>query len=126
MRKVFILSLRLRAGQVLAQKNPRQAGTYVNSALFSQEPLAKLMTSPRRFFHGPGLNNWDAALEKDTRLTEGTSLEFRGEFFNAFNHAQFLIRNNGSYADYADLPDFGYVRAVNPGRIVQLGVKLLF
>jgi hypothetical protein len=74
----------------------------------------------RRFFHGPGINNWDAALEKDTRLTEGTSLEFRGgKFFNAFNHAQFIL-------NYADQANFGYVRSANAPRIIQLGVKLLF
>ena len=59
--------------------------------MFSQETLGVLGTASRRFFHGPGINNWDIAIAKDTRLTEGTSLEIPGEFFNAFNHAQFLL-----------------------------------
>jgi hypothetical protein len=61
-------------------------------------------------------------IEKDTRLTEGTTLEIRGEFFNAFNHAQFIL----NYADYADPANFGYVRNANAPRIIQLGVKLIF
>ena len=43
----------------------------------------------RRFFAGPGLNNWDVALLKDTLIKESLNLEFRAELFNAFNHAQF-------------------------------------
>ena len=48
-----------------------------------------LGTAPRRFFHGPGLNNWNLALHKDTSIREGMTLQIRAEFFNAFNHAQF-------------------------------------
>ena len=40
-------------------------------------------------FAGPGLNNWDVALLKDTLIKESLNLEFRAELFNAFNHAQF-------------------------------------
>ena len=90
------------------------------------ETLGVLGTASRRFFHGPGLNNWDISLQKDTRLTEGSSLQFRAEFFNAFNHAQFLMRSNGSYSDFADPANFGYVRAANAPRIIQFGAKLLF
>ena len=71
---------------------------------------------------GPGTNNWDAVIAKDTHLTERTTLEIRGEFFNAFNHAQFIL----NYSDYADPANFGYVRSANPGRIIQLGAKLYF
>ncbi len=95
---------------------------YFDTSMFTAETLGVLGTASRRFFHGPGINNWDAALEKDTRLTEGTSLEFRREFFNAFNHTQFIL----NYTDYADPANFGYVRNANAPRIIQLGVKLLF
>ena len=44
----------------------------------------------RRFFNGPGLNNYDMALLKNLRLTESKSLQFRVEAFNVFNHAQFF------------------------------------
>ena len=36
----------------------------------------------------PGLNNWNMNLMKKTRLTESTSIEFRTEFYNIFNHPQ--------------------------------------
>jgi len=38
--------------------------------------------SRHRFFHGPGLNNFDMALLKTTKITESKTLEFR---FDAFN-----------------------------------------
>jgi hypothetical protein len=39
--------------------------------------------------NGPGIDNYDMALCKTTRITESASLEFRFETFNTFNHAQF-------------------------------------
>jgi Carboxypeptidase regulatory-like domain/TonB dependent receptor len=110
------------SGGKLTFHDPRSGLPYFDTSLFSQETLGMLGTASRRFFHGPGINNWDAAVVKDTRLSEGTTLEFRGEFFNAFNHAQFIL----NYADYADPANFGYVRSANAPRIIQLAVKLLF
>jgi hypothetical protein len=110
------------SGGKLTFHDPRTGQPYFDTSMFSAETEGVLGSASRRFFHGPGINNWDAAFEKDTRLTEGTSLEFRGEFFNAFNHAQFIL----NYADYADPANFGYVRNANAPRIIQLGVKLIF
>ena len=42
-----------------------------------------------RFFHGPGINNWDLGLQKNTKIRESKSVQFRAEFFNAMGHAQF-------------------------------------
>jgi hypothetical protein len=38
---------------------------------------------------GPSLVKWDFSLAKNTRLTEQWNLQFRSEFFNLFNHANF-------------------------------------
>ncbi len=38
---------------------------------------------------GPGFNNVDFSVVKKTRLSEQTSLEFRAEVFDVFNHASF-------------------------------------
>ncbi len=38
---------------------------------------------------GPGTANWDFTVQKQTRITEGTNLQFRVEFFNIFNRRQF-------------------------------------
>ncbi len=76
-------------GKLLSQTNPRKDGTYFNTALFSFENIGQFGNAKRRFFSGPGINNWDMALAKDVLITGSKSLEFRVEFFNIFNHAQF-------------------------------------
>ena len=107
--------------------NPRKAnpaaGTnpYFNTALFSAEPLGGIGTASRRFFHGPGINNWDIALVKDLKITESKQLQFRGEFFNAFNHAQFQEPQANFLSS-----DFGFVTNANAARIGQVAIKFTF
>jgi len=101
--------------------DPRSGNPYFNTSLFSAETLGTLGNSRRRFFSGPGLNNWDIAILKDTAITEGMKLEFRTELFNAFNHAQFQ-QPDGNINDGS----FGMVLKANDPRIMQLSLKLLF
>ncbi len=75
----------------VVKENPRNTGgQYFSISSFGPSALGKEGNSRRRFFHGPGINNWDIALLKDTTITERFDLQFRAEFFNIFNHAQFL------------------------------------
>lgn len=101
--------------------DPRSGNPYFNTALFSPEGLGTLGNARRRFFSGPGLNNWDMALLKDTLIKEGMNLEFRVELFNAFNHAQFQGPDGN-----VNSGTFGFVTVANPARIMQLSLKLLF
>jgi Carboxypeptidase regulatory-like domain len=103
--------------------NPRNSANhlYFSTAPFSSEQLGVAGDANRRFFHGPGLNEWDMALLKNTQITERTSLQFRAEFFNLFNHAQFL-NPIGNFAS----PDFGEVTSARDPRIGQLALKLSF
>jgi hypothetical protein len=57
--------------------------------MFSPNSLGPQRNAAHRPFYGPGVNNFDVALHKLTKLTESKSLEFRYETFNTFNHAQF-------------------------------------
>lgn len=101
---------------------PNGSNPYFNNGLFSSEAVGQLGNSSRRFFGGPGWNNFDLSLTKDVRLTESKSLEFRGEFFNAWNHAQF-----GSPGGLINNPStFGFVTNANAARIGQVGMKFLF
>jgi hypothetical protein len=80
---------------------------------------------------GPGQFNFDISILKTTRILENQTIQFRAEFFNAFNHPQFTNPNYGQGAIYA-LPNFaagnfGQITStsVNP-RIVQLALKYIF
>jgi hypothetical protein len=100
--------------------DPRTGNPYFNTSLFSPEPLGQLGDANRRFFHGPGINNFDMALLKNLKLTESKRLEFRIEGFNLFNHAQFQTPVGN--IDGA----FGLVTAANSPRIMQAAMKFLF
>ena len=108
-------------GNVLTGNNPRSNLAYFNTGLFSPEPLGTFGNSPRRFFHGPGLNNWDMALLKDTKITESKSLEIRLEAFNAWNHTQF-----GGPDGSISSSQFGEILGANAPRILQVGAKFIF
>ncbi len=115
-------------GGSLNFQNPRKANIttgipYFNTSLFAPSPIGFEGTSNRAFFHGPGFNNFDMSLLKDVRLTERMSLQFRGEFFNIFNHAQFL---NPSGNITAGPSAFGLISAAGPGRIGQVVAKFIF
>jgi outer membrane receptor protein involved in Fe transport len=73
---------------------------------------------------GPGILNWDAAILKTTTIHERFRMQLRGEFFNLFNHPNF--RNPSGAALQFGQPSFGTITVADPGRSVQLGLKLLF
>jgi hypothetical protein len=62
---------------------------YFDPTAFASSAIGSEGNTTRRFFHGPGINNWNMAFHKDTHLTEQVDLQFRADFFNIFNHAQF-------------------------------------
>ena len=62
---------------------------YFDPTAFVSSAIGSEGNTARRFFHGPGINNWNMAFHKDTQLTERVNLQFRADFFNMFNHVQF-------------------------------------
>jgi len=88
------------------------------------QPLGTPGNAPRRFFSGPGLDNYDMALLKNLSLTESKALQFRMEAFNVFNHAQFY----GPAAVDGNIngSTFGQVVNAAPPRVLQFALKLSF
>ena len=112
------------AGSLDLNNNPRNRQPYFNLSLFSQNALGTPGTARRRFFSGPGLNNFDMALLKNLELSESNSLQFRVEAFNIFNHAQFF--GPQAVDGNIDNPTFGHVVNVAPPRLLQLSAKFFF
>jgi hypothetical protein len=117
----------------VSRSDPRSITTpYFDTTLFTPETVGTLGNAKRRFFSGPGLNNWDMALLKDTLIREGMNLEFRAELFNAFNHAQFNLPDGNITDTQTVSPDtgrlqgFGTITSARDPRIMQLSLKLLF
>jgi hypothetical protein len=111
-------------GDLRINNNPRNGLPAFNTSLFSLPALGRFGTAARRFFSGPGMLNLDVALQKNLRLTESKSLQFRMETFNTFNHAQFFgaASVDGNISD----PTFGQVVNSMPPRLVQLVAKFVF
>jgi hypothetical protein len=104
--------------------NPRNGRPYFNAALFGQNAPGTPGNASRRYFHGPGMENFDMALLKNARLTESKSMQFRIEAFNVFNHAQFF----GPQAVDGNIGSATFGQVVNAAapRLVQAGVKFIF
>jgi len=69
---------------------------YFDYSMFDLPIAGTLGTAPRNVLRGPGLKNWDFALNKDTTahfLGEQGNIQFRAEFFNIMNHPNFSSPN---------------------------------
>ncbi len=108
-------------GGKLTFTNPRSGLPYFDPTLFAPEPLGQIGSANRRFFYGPGFVNTDLSLIKDTRIRERINTEFRAEFFNVFNHANFKNPNGGVNNSL-----FGVITSARDPRIGQLALKINF
>jgi hypothetical protein len=96
---------------------------YINAACFVAPPAGQLGNASRVPAYGPDFVNTDFSVIKQFALPwENMGLNFRAEFFNLFNHAQFGLPVNDISA-----PGFGSVNStVNNPRVVQFGLKFTF
>jgi hypothetical protein len=105
---------------------------WFNPCAFASAPAGELGTAPRAPVSGPRFVNTDFSAIKNFLLPfrEGTSLQFRAEFFNIFNHPQFYLTGNGGLGfmqDIAQPTSFGVVNTtVNNPRVIQFALKLNF
>lgn len=111
-------------GALAVNSNPRNGQPAFNAALFSLPALGQLGTARRRFFYGPGIDNFDLTLKKTITLPESRSLELRLEAFNAFNHAQFY--GPGAVDGNISNRTFGRIVSAAAPRLVQLALKFTF
>jgi hypothetical protein len=106
----------------LQNTNLRTNGlSWIDPACFAAPPAGFFGDSGANIITGPGVNNWDIAIEKRARLRESLVFQFRAEFFNAWNHAQFM--NPDSKVGDAN---FGQVYQTRDAREIQLSARLSF
>lgn len=98
---------------------------FVNPALMTPGVWGN---SGRNILIGPGFQNWDLSLLKNFQLSEHQRVQFRAESFNVFNHTNFTGVGTTVRFDASGNPTggFGAVNAAGPGRVLSLGLKLLF
>ena len=106
------------------RKNIREnqyPGPYFQTSDFTVPAAFTFGNAGRNVLTAPGINNWDISLFKNNRITETVTLQFRAEFFNAFNHAQFT-----SFDSTVGSATYGRVTGAREARDIQLALRLLF
>jgi Carboxypeptidase regulatory-like domain len=98
-------------------------GLYFNPNNFSNAPLGQFGNAPRTMCCGPAINETDLAILKNTSIGEKWNTEFRAEFFNLWNHTQFL-NPDGNFSDLGST--FGFVTSARDPREMQFALKFLF
>src|ERR1035441_6716280 len=112
-------------GPLHLNHNPRKVGNnYFDATVFSMNALGTAGNAKRRFFHGPGGDNYDIAVAKSLPLAESKTLLFRVESFNIFNHTQF--NGPGSVDGNIGSSTFGNAISAAPPRILQGALKFSF
>jgi hypothetical protein len=107
--------------QVNGAPNPAAAGAAIGNV-------------GRNTFRGPFQQNWDLSITKNTKVTEATSMDFRAEFFNAFNHPVFSGPQSAGFG--SPTGNLGLVNIANGSsailstanrpRIIQFALKYNF
>jgi hypothetical protein len=94
---------------------------WFNTAAFAAPAPMTFGNAGRNILRGPALRNYDTAVMKNFVISEHKRLQFRTEFFNAFNIVNFN-NPNGTF----NSPNFGIITAARPSRSIQFSLKLLF
>ncbi len=116
-------------GDPVLPDSERTIARWFNTSAFAAFNAPPLPSSFQRAFgnagvgimRGPGLVNFDFTMAKNFNLSERNYFQFRTEFFNAFNRANFgppnIARESGG---------FGTILSASNARIIQFGLKYYF
>ncbi len=102
---------------------PKTVQAWFNTSCFAAPPAYTFGNSGVGHVYGPGVNNWDFSLAKNSKLwSESSQLRFEASFFNIFNQAHFANPNTT-----LGTGGFGTITSTQlTPRIIQFGLKLTF
>jgi hypothetical protein len=104
---------------------PKTVQEWFNTSAFQAIPMSALAgtygTEGRNVVQGPGFAQWDFSALKEFRLTESKNLQFRAEFFNIFNRANFRLPNSDISST-----TFGQILQALQPRLIQFALKFIF
>jgi hypothetical protein len=106
---------------------------WFNPLVFGRPADGTLGSTPKGFLRGPGINQWDVSLFKNTRVGDRVTVQLRLETFNTFNHEQFNTISTGVNVPNAGQPvteatrgQLGQVTSFRDPRQIQAGLKIYF
>jgi hypothetical protein len=97
------------------------AQRWFDTTAFATPPFGSFGSAGRNILTGPGYQNINVSIIKNTSLAERANLQFRAEAFNLINHTNLDLP-----AIFVGSPSFGSIQSAGSPRRVQFGVKVLF
>jgi len=117
-------------GQPQLSHGDRTFERFFNTAAFGRPAVGSHGDAPVSPVRGPGINNWDITLMKQFRLwSEASSLQFRSELYNAWNHPNFNGMDVGPVFDESGNQvnsTFGQITSNRAPRVIQFSLRLQF
>lgn len=110
-------------------KDERTFYRFFNTSAFGLPAVGTFGNAARSVMRGPGANNFDTAVFKNFPLRESLRLQFRGEFYNVFNHTQFSAVDTTARFDAQGRQvngQFGQMTAARDPRQIQFALRLYF
>ena len=101
---------------------------YFDTAAFALQTPGFFGNLGRDTLIGPGKLTFDFSMIKNTAIREGFNVQFRAEFFNLFNRANFGIPGRTVFTASGAVPANAAIitNTVTSARQIQFGVKLVF
>jgi hypothetical protein len=84
-------------------------------------PLGTFGNAGRDIFHGPGTIQWDMSASRIFQFNERLKLQYKAEFFNIMNHANWNAPTAGLTSS-----TFGQVTTFGSPRLIQMSLKMIF
>ena len=98
---------------------PKTVQRWFNTAAFAPTTFGFFGNAGNGVIRGPGENTWNWALSKSFRFKEKADVQFRSEFFNIWNHPNFL-----GLATTMGPPNFGQITSALDPRILEFGLRV--
>lgn len=117
-------------GNPVLPKSERTFSRNFRTEMFHLPAKGTIGTAQDPLLRGPGVNNFDISLFKSFRIWERARLQYRCEFYNAFNHTQFSAFDTTARFDPATGAQvnarLGEYTAARSPRIIQMALRFMF
>jgi hypothetical protein len=116
-------------GDANLPKGEKNFSRNFRTEVFVPPTVGTIGNSARTSVRLPGFQNWDLTAAKSFPITERARMQFRAEFYNAFNHTQFSGFDTAARFDAQNRQvnaRFGEMTAARAPRLIQLALRLTF
>ncbi len=98
-----------------------------DSPAWGVNPQSTFGNAGRNILRGDTLKNFDLGISRDFRMTERQKLQFRCEFFNLPNHANFALPvQSAARTDFASITRAAFQSQTGAQRQIQFALKYAF